>query len=277
MDFSNRSIELRERLYGEDHPMVAFALMQAVGRYRMAGKPKEAQDLVERALRIFETRLGPNSAAVVDALEWLSVFYQRQGDIETAKSLALRGLEIERRIGSDVLVAYREALYARLFEPPEAALRALRRARERGLPESFVFRDEFRGLSELPGFLELLEPETRDSFALRETMTRLNWLKQVLKALHTDLQRYPDANSIEQLKAMVEPIYIRIAPANDGWARPFIVDSTASSYTICSGGRNGGGCAVVGDGGPSMNPDDAIILRNGEFVQWPEGVDPEGN
>jgi hypothetical protein len=214
---------------------------------------------------------------VVGALEWLSDLYYRQGDIDTAKSLALRGLEIERRIGNDVLVAYREALYSRLFEPPEEALRALRHARELGLPESFVFRDEFRGLNEVPGFLDLLEPETRDSFALRETMTRLNWLKQVLKALHIDLQRYPDANSIEQLKAIVEPVYIRIAPVNDGWARPFIVDSTASIYTICSGGRNGGDCTMVGDGGPSTNPDDPIILRNGKFVQWPEGMGPEGN
>jgi tetratricopeptide (TPR) repeat protein len=277
MEFSARSIALRENLYGEDHPLVAFALMQAIGRHRMAGKPKEAQDLVERALRIFETRIGPDSPPVASALRWLARFKRDQGDMETARSMALRALEIERRIGTDALAAYREASYAIWFGERDEAVRLLRHARSLGLPESFILREEFRSLSEAPGFLDLLEPEKRERFAIRGTMANLTAYRAVLNALFIDEERYPDANSIQQLKEIVEPIYIREAPLNDGWARPFLVESTASGYTICSGGRDGGDCTLIGDGGPSTNPDDAIILRNGDFVQWPEGFDPQGN
>jgi hypothetical protein len=82
---------------------------------------------------------------------------------------------------------------------------------------------------------------------------------------------YPTLASIAALAGVVEPIYIRKAPQNDGWGRPFGVASVSGEYTICSGGKDGGNC--VGDAGGAMGTfNDSITFSVGVFVQWPEGM-----
>jgi hypothetical protein len=85
---------------------------------------------------------------------------------------------------------------------------------------------------------------------------------------------YPTLASIAALAGVVEPVYIRKAPQNDGWGRPFGVASVSGEYTICSicsGGKDGGNC--TGDaGGATQLFDDSITFSGGVFVQWPEGM-----
>jgi hypothetical protein len=81
---------------------------------------------------------------------------------------------------------------------------------------------------------------------------------------------FPDAASMTALKPLVTPTFVGRVPDMDGWGRVFTATVTPSSYTLGSGGRDGGGLTFFG--GPTSNLDDAIIFANGHFVQWPEGV-----
>jgi hypothetical protein len=73
------------------------------------------------------------------------------------------------------------------------------------------------------------------------------------------------------LEAYIEPVYIRTAPATDGWSRTFQVSSAIGEYTVCSGGKDGGTCLTEG-GGATTSFGSAITFANGQFVQWPEGT-----
>ena len=66
--------------------------------------------------------------------------------------------------------------------------------------------------------------------------------------------------------------YIRRIPELDGWLRQYLAktSTTGQSYTIWSKGRNGTG--VEANGGPQTSFDAGIVFTNGQFVQWPEGL-----
>ena len=60
-------------------------------------------------------------------------------------------------------------------------------------------------------------------------------------------------------------------PLNDGWNAGLTTTSAAGEYTVCSGGKDGGACTNDA-GGPVNNFNDSITFANGQFVQWPEGM-----
>ena len=74
------------------------------------------------------------------------------------------------------------------------------------------------------------------------------------------------------LEPSIEPIYIRTAPASDGWSRVFNVTSTNTLYTVCSNGKDGTGSCAGDAGGATQSFNDSITFSNGQFVQWPEGT-----
>jgi type II secretion system protein G len=82
---------------------------------------------------------------------------------------------------------------------------------------------------------------------------------------------YPVAANMTTLAGLVEPVYIRNAPDNDGWGRPFGVASVIGEYTVCSGGKDGGAC-VTDAAGATSSFNDSITFSGGVFVQWPEGM-----
>ena len=49
-----------------------------------------------------------------------------------------------------------------------------------------------------------------------------------------------------------------------------IVNVFANGYTVASGGKDGGPLNFIG--GTTSRFTDAIIFIDGDFVQWPEGV-----
>jgi general secretion pathway protein G len=105
----------------------------------------------------------------------------------------------------------------------------------------------------------------------KRTMADLRSIGTAIESYSIDNNVYPTAGNFTALEPSVEPIYIRTAPQNDGWGREFLVDSTTVLYTVCSGGKDGGGC--VGDGGGATQSfNDSITFANGQFVQWPEGT-----
>jgi general secretion pathway protein G len=107
----------------------------------------------------------------------------------------------------------------------------------------------------------------------KRTMADLRSVGTAVEEYAIDNNVYPTAASIAALEPLVEPIYIRTAPTEDGWGNTVIVSSTTTGYTLCSPGKDGGSsCTVTGSGGPTTSFDDDIIFINGQFVQWPEGT-----
>ena len=101
-------------------------------------------------------------------------------------------------------------------------------------------------------------------------MADLRSLGTACESYAIDNNVYPVAGDMGSLETSIEPIYIRTAPLVDGWARAFLVSAVTGEYTVCSGGKDGGGCTA--DAGGAVNAfNDSITFANGQFVQWPEG------
>jgi type II secretion system protein G len=105
----------------------------------------------------------------------------------------------------------------------------------------------------------------------KRTMADLRSIGTAIETYSIDNNDYPVAATMAALAPLIEPTYIRTAPASDGWANGFVVASIVSQYTVCSGGKDGGTCAGEG-AGATTDFDLAITFTNGQFVQWPEGT-----
>ena len=105
----------------------------------------------------------------------------------------------------------------------------------------------------------------------KRTMSDLRSIGTAVETYAVDENVYPVAATIATLAGLIEPVYIRTAPATDGWSNAIGVSATTISYTVCSGGKDGGVCTA--DGGGAMNAfTDSITFVDGQFMQWPEGV-----
>ncbi len=109
------------------------------------------------------------------------------------------------------------------------------------------------------------------------TVADMRAIAAAIDAYGLDHNAYPEARRMERLKSLLEPRYAENLPLHDGWGRPFGVNSSRTGYALCSGGKDGGDCSFVESGGPTRDVDDAIILQNGAFVQWPERVTAEAH
>jgi general secretion pathway protein G len=106
----------------------------------------------------------------------------------------------------------------------------------------------------------------------KRTMADLRSLGTAVETYSIDVNIYPVATTMAGLETIIEPVYIRTAPTEDGWGHTIVVESTTVDYTLCSPGKNGGGsCSLVSGGGATQDFDDDIIFYSGQFTQWPEG------
>jgi general secretion pathway protein G len=103
----------------------------------------------------------------------------------------------------------------------------------------------------------------------KRTMADLRTIATAIESYAIDNTAYPVATSVSALAASIEPAYIKIIPATDGWSRGYTIDSTAVQYTVWSGGSDGGSLNYFG--GPASSVKDSIVFSGGVFVQWPEG------
>jgi hypothetical protein len=214
-------------------------------------------------------------------LKRLSHNLHSQGRDSAAKALFYKSLDVDRRTRRDWEVAFFEFQYSVLFEDAQDSLDALKRALALGMPKTMLagWESALEPLRDEPEFHRIIESarvEARSNTPMNQKMTiraLLNF-RQVMEVYYVDHSAYPEAQDIQGLKNAVEPVYIRSAPEADAWGNTFLVTSSAKSYTICSGGSNGGDCDLVDDGGATTDPDAAIVLRDGAFVQWPEGMHP---
>jgi len=103
----------------------------------------------------------------------------------------------------------------------------------------------------------------------KRVMADMRAIGTALEAYEVDHREYPDAGSVDELRPLLEPTYIKKLPMTDGWNRALQFSSRADGYQIVSLGKDGvaQGC----DGGATEFGSD-ICFVNGQFTQWPEGM-----
>ena len=110
----------------------------------------------------------------------------------------------------------------------------------------------------------------------KRTMADIRTIGTAVEAYATDFNFYPKAaagTTNAQLITYITPTFIKRLPDADGWnnAMQWIGDSTAgSTYTIYSQGKSGTATTFIS--GPQTDFNAAIVFSNGQFFEWPEGM-----
>jgi len=99
---AEKVVQLREKLYGSDHPATADSLNKLAMLYKNMGDYAKAEPLYQRALAIREKALGPDHPTTADSLNNLAMLYKSMGDYAKAEPLYQRALAIrEKALGPD--------------------------------------------------------------------------------------------------------------------------------------------------------------------------------
>jgi type II secretory pathway pseudopilin PulG len=107
----------------------------------------------------------------------------------------------------------------------------------------------------------------------KRSVADMRTIAVAIEAYGVDNQHYPlNAVSVADLDEVLVPEYLASLPALDGWREPFEIRTAddGSWYEIASTGRD----RVPGDrpGGPTRNMDCDVVYRDGQFIQWPDGI-----
>ena len=121
----------------------------------------------------------------------------------------------------------------------------------------------------------------------RRTMGDIRSMATAVEAYAVDFNRYPPAaaatlpsgltwaatKTTGTMKGYISPTYIRVTPVADGWNSWFLydVDGNGQAYVIGSAGKDGKAVALYADG-PTTDFNADIVYANGQFIQYPEGV-----
>ena len=105
----------------------------------------------------------------------------------------------------------------------------------------------------------------------KRTMADIRSIGTASEAYAVDNNFYP-IGALTAVEPLLEPIYIKSMPLSDGWNNTMVYLGAAGGigYTVSSTGKNGTADAVVG--GMTNDFDCDIIFIEGQFVQWPEGM-----
>jgi len=101
----------------------------------------------------------------------------------------------------------------------------------------------------------------------------LNSLAKAVSMYGQDFAGYPiqaSISTVENLRPSLQT-YMANFNANDGWMRNFMYVSDGDEYTMLSYGLDGAE-SLPYTRGPTGFFDEDIVLNNGMFLQWPEGV-----
>jgi tetratricopeptide (TPR) repeat protein len=99
-----RSLAIRERVLGPNHPDVATALNNLAALYHAQGRDADAEPLYKRALSILDKAPGTNESHVARSLNSLAEVYRAQGRYAEAEPLYKRALAIQKKfLGSEHL------------------------------------------------------------------------------------------------------------------------------------------------------------------------------
>ena len=109
----------------------------------------------------------------------------------------------------------------------------------------------------------------------KRTMSDIRSIATAMEAYSVDFNFYPkvSATIVTGIETYIMPTFIKRLPTNDGWnqALQMIMDGTGQSYTLYSMAK-GGAYDGSWTGGPKTDFADDIVFSNGQFAQWPEGM-----
>ena len=106
---AQRSLELKEKVLGPDHPIVATSLNNLAALYQATGQYAQAEPLYQRTLAISEKALGPDHPNVAMSLNNLAFLAGAQHRYPLAISFLQKGLETEEHLIRDVFRITTEA------------------------------------------------------------------------------------------------------------------------------------------------------------------------
>lgn len=92
-----RALEIREQIYGPDHPLVAQTLNDLALLYQDWGKYQQAERLYQRVLEMDASTLGSDHPDIAASLSNLARLYDLQGKGAQAEPLYRRAFAIEKR------------------------------------------------------------------------------------------------------------------------------------------------------------------------------------
>ena len=92
-----RSLKIREKVLGPEHPDVATSLNNLASLYRNQGRYPEAEPLYKRSLKICEKVLGPEHPNVATALENYAILLQKTDRETEAAELEARAKSIRNK------------------------------------------------------------------------------------------------------------------------------------------------------------------------------------
>ena len=93
-----RSLQIWEKVLGEEHPDVARSLNNIASLHKDQGDYERATPLLERSLQIWEKVLGEEHPDVARSLNNIAMLHQDQGDYERATPLLERSLQIREKV-----------------------------------------------------------------------------------------------------------------------------------------------------------------------------------
>ncbi len=118
----------------------------------------------------------------------------------------------------------------------------------------------------------------------KRTMADMRSVSTAVEAYGTDNNGYPNVASLDELRPMLTPKYMKAMPSVDGWGHPFRYacveeqEGRCTAYVVGSGGKDGNFAhdsakeyldAPIG-GTTSFDCD--LIFSNGQFIDYPEGA-----
>lgn len=107
----------------------------------------------------------------------------------------------------------------------------------------------------------------------KRTMAEMRSIASAVSAYMTDFVSAPAVSSklASDLAPYLSPTYVRVLTGRDGWQQAVGYEAQAMDYTLWSVGGDGikqSGPPV----GPTTNFSDDLIINNGVWVQWPDGM-----
>jgi len=110
----------------------------------------------------------------------------------------------------------------------------------------------------------------------KRTMSDIRSIATAMEAYSVDFNFYPriavTSAAVTAVDPYITPTFIKRLPTSDGWNQTLLLinDAGGQSYTLFSQAK--GGATGTATGGPTTNFEDDIIFSNGQFYQWPEGM-----
>lgn len=106
----------------------------------------------------------------------------------------------------------------------------------------------------------------------KRSMADIRSVASLIEMYGIDNSYFPIGGDLTTLRTILEPMYAKAVPTQDGWNNDILAVSLATGYTITSHGKDGTGGATACAGSPTCALlNDSIIYSNGQFVQYPAG------